>query len=49
MWEIYLLGFLLLIIVTILWVRGINNMHKKYPKYKGEDFFNKDEEEDLKK
>ena len=29
-------------IVAILWVRGIDNMKKKHPDYKGEDFLNWD-------
>jgi hypothetical protein len=26
-------------IVSILWVRGIDRMHKNHPDYKGEDLF----------
>jgi hypothetical protein len=31
------------IIISILWVRGIDNMKKKYPDYKGKDFLNEEE------
>jgi hypothetical protein len=27
-------------IVAVVWARGIINMHKKYPDYKGDDFLN---------
>jgi len=47
MLVIYILEFLVVLIVSILWVNGIISMHKKHQDYKGEDFFN--EEEDLKK
>ena len=30
-------------VVAYFWVRGIDNMHKKYPNYKGEDFLNWDD------
>jgi hypothetical protein len=33
-------------IISILWVRGIDNMKKNYPDYKGEDFLNWDKDED---
>lgn len=32
-------------IVAFFWVRGIDNMKKNYPDYKGEDFLNWNEEE----
>lgn len=35
--------------VVILWVEGIDYMKKNHPNYKGEDFFNEDEEEDEEK
>ena len=28
------------VIVGILWVNGIDDMHKNHPDYKGEDFLN---------
>jgi len=30
--------------VIILWVEGIDFMNKNYPDYKGEEFFNEEEE-----
>jgi hypothetical protein len=38
-------SFLLALIVSILWVRGITNMKENYPYYKGEDFLNCEEDE----
>jgi len=32
--------------IAILWVRGINNMKKNYPDYKGEDWLNWDRKND---
>jgi len=40
---IFLCVFLLAILVYA-WVRGIDNMHKNYPDYKGEDFLNWEKE-----
>ena len=39
--------FLLLtpIVISILWVRGIDYMHKNHPDYKGHDLFDEDEDE----
>jgi hypothetical protein len=31
-------------IVSIFWVRGIDNMKKNYPDYKGEDWLNWDDD-----
>jgi hypothetical protein len=31
-------------IIAILWVRGIDNMKKNHPDYKGEDFLNWDKD-----
>jgi hypothetical protein len=31
--------------VSILWVKGIDNMKQNHPEYKGEDFLNWDEED----
>jgi len=38
---------MLIFVVTIswLWVRGIDNMKKNHPNYKGEDFLNWDEKQ----
>lgn len=35
---------LALLVVVVLWVRGIDYMDKNHPDYKGEDFFNEEEE-----
>jgi hypothetical protein len=48
----YLIGigcsFLLALIVSILWVRGITNMNENHPNYKGNDLFGyEDEDEDV--
>jgi hypothetical protein len=32
-------------ITSILWVRGIDHMHKNHPDYKGHDLFDEDEDE----
>lgn len=31
-------------IIAVLWVRGIDNMKKNHPDYKGDDFLNWDED-----
>lgn len=38
MWKVY--GIMFLVVVVIFWVRGINNMMKNNPDYKGEDWLN---------
>lgn len=38
-------SFLLALIVSVLWVRGIDNMKENHPNYKGEDFLNYDEDD----
>jgi hypothetical protein len=42
--ESYLVGigmsFFFAAIIAVLWVRGIDNMMKNHPDYKGEDFLN---------
>ena len=48
MWKVYLLMFFITVIISYLWVRGIDNMKKNHPDYKGEDFLNwNDEDKDL--
>jgi len=37
---------LVVVPVTILWVRGIDYMQKNHPDYKGEDFLNWDRKND---
>lgn len=48
MWKVYLLEFVVVVIVSILWVRGIVDMHEKHPDYKGEELFGEDKEEEKK-
>ena len=38
-----IISFVVAVIVSILWVRGIDNMKKNHPKYKGEDLFDEDD------
>ena len=45
MWKVFLLMFIIIAVISYLWVRAIDNMHKKFPNYKGEDFLNWGEEE----
>jgi len=40
MWKVFLLELVIAVIISYLWVRGIDNMHKNHPDYKGEDFLN---------
>ena len=47
MWKVYLLEFVVVLIISLLWANGIASMHEKHPDYKGKDFFNEEEEEDL--
>ena len=35
MWIVYVIMFLLVIVVSLLWVSGITSTHKKHPDYKG--------------
>jgi len=37
-------SFIMAAIVSFFWVKGIDNMKKNYPDYKGEDFLNWDED-----
>jgi len=38
MWKVYLTMFVITGIISYLWVKGIDNMKKNYPDYKGDDF-----------
>jgi hypothetical protein len=40
MWKVYGIMFLVVVVITIFWVRGIDNMMKNHPDYKGEDWLN---------
>jgi len=42
MWKIYLLEFTITLIISIIWVIGIDKMIQNNPDYKGEDFLNED-------
>lgn len=37
--------FIVVLPIALLWVRGIDYMHKNHPNYKGEDLFGEDEED----
>lgn len=41
----FLIVFVISIIISVLWVNGINNMKKYYPDYTGDDFLNWQEKE----
>jgi len=45
MWKVYLLMFIVLVVVSFLWVNGITNMHKNHPDYKGDDLFGIDDDD----
>ena len=40
MWKVYLLEFIVVVIVSTIWVRGIDKMMQDHSDYKGEDFLN---------
>jgi hypothetical protein len=40
MWKVYGIMFLVVVVIAVFWVRGIDNMMKNYPDYKGEDCLN---------
>lgn len=39
MWEVYTIMAIVVIILSILWTKGITDMHEEHPDYKGEDLF----------
>ena len=45
MWKVFLLMFVLVAIISYLWVRGIDYMKENHPDYKGDDFLNWDEDD----
>jgi hypothetical protein len=47
MWKVYLLMFIVVLVISILWVNAITNMQKNHPDYKGEDWLNWDEDDKL--
>ena len=42
MWKIYLLEFIITLVISILWVWGIDKMINEHPDYKGDDFLNEE-------
>lgn len=42
---IYIFCFLLACFISIIWVYLIDDMKEKHPDYKGDDFFNDDEDQ----
>lgn len=40
MWKVYLIELLITVVVSVLWVIGIDKMHKDHSDYEGEDFLN---------
>jgi len=40
MWKVYLIEFIVVVIVSVIWVRGIDKMMQDHSDYKGEDFLN---------
>ena len=40
-----LITILVVFIISILWVKGITDMHEKHPDYKGDDLFGEDKED----
>jgi hypothetical protein len=45
MWKVFLLMFVVVAIISYLWVRGIDYMKENHPDYKGDDFLNFDEDD----
>jgi len=45
MWKVYLLMVAVVAIISYLWVQGIDYMKENHPDYKGEDFFELDDED----
>jgi hypothetical protein len=43
MYIVFFVMFCFIALVSWLWVRGIDNMKRNRPKYKGEDFLNWDD------
>ena len=37
----------LLMLLSYVWVKGIDNMNENYPDYKGEDFFNEEDKNEI--
>ena len=39
MWKVYTIMIIVCIVLSILWVKGITDMHEEHPDYKGEELF----------
>jgi hypothetical protein len=46
MWKVYLLMFVVISVISYLWVRGIDYMKENHPDYKGDDLFGEFNEDD---
>ena len=46
MWKVYLLMAIVVIVISYLWVRGIDYMTRNHPEYKGDDLFGDFNEDD---
>jgi hypothetical protein len=46
MWIVYLVMFVVVAIISYLWVRGIDYMKENHPDYKGDDLFGEFNEND---
>jgi hypothetical protein len=42
-----IISFIIAIIVSIFWVRGIDNMKNNHPDYKGKDLFDEDDKNNI--
>jgi hypothetical protein len=47
MWIIYTIMVIVLIVISLLWAKGITDMDKNHSDYKGEDWLDWDEDEKL--
>jgi len=43
MWKVYLVEFITVVLVSLVWVRGIDKMMSEHPEYKGGDFLDWDD------
>jgi hypothetical protein len=39
MWKVYGIMFLVVVVISVFWVKGITDIHEKHPDYKGDDLF----------
>ena len=44
---VILIILLIAAVIAIMWVRGIDYMQKNHPDYKGEDFFNEEDKNEI--